>query len=64
MKLICAVDNCVQTGSFLWGEHGLALIIETSNGTVLYDTGQTGDVLLHNLDKLKAKPKNFTAVVY
>jgi len=63
MKLICAVDNCVQTGSSLWGEHGLAFVIETPNGTVLYDTGQSGDVLLHNLDRLKGKPKSFAAVV-
>jgi len=63
MKLICAVDNCVQTGSSLWGEHGLAFVIETPNGTVLYDTGQSGDVLLHNLDRLKGKPKSFSAVV-
>lgn len=50
MKVVCLVDNAVQPGSSFWGEHGLAFWIETETGGVLFDTGQSGTVLLHNMD--------------
>jgi len=49
MRLTCLVDNCVQAGSPLWGEHGLSFLVEGARGNVLWDTGQSGTVLLHNL---------------
>jgi len=52
MRLTCLVDNCVQAGSSLWGEHGLAFLIETEGGNVLWDTGQSGTVLWHNWEAL------------
>lgn len=63
MRLTCVVDNSVEAGSALWGEHGLSFIIEAGEEKVLFDTGQSGDVLLHNLDKLKQSPKDFSAIV-
>jgi 7,8-dihydropterin-6-yl-methyl-4-(beta-D-ribofuranosyl)aminobenzene 5'-phosphate synthase len=63
MKLTCVVDNSVRTASSLWGEHGLAFIIETGDGKILFDTGQSGTVLLHNLRKLKEEPKDISAIV-
>ncbi len=51
-RIICVVDNTVQRGSQLWGEHGLAFWIETEHGCLLFDTGQSGTVLTHNLDVL------------
>lgn len=63
MRLTCVVDNSVETSSSLWGEHGLSFMIETDEEKILFDTGQSGDVLLHNLDKLKEKPKDFSTVV-
>jgi 7,8-dihydropterin-6-yl-methyl-4-(beta-D-ribofuranosyl)aminobenzene 5'-phosphate synthase len=63
MQLTCVVDNSVRTASSFWGEHGVAFMIETGDGTVLFDTGQSGTVLLHNLDRLKVKPQDVEAVV-
>lgn len=63
MQLTCVVDNSVRTASPLWGEHGLAFIIETRDGKILFDTGNSGTVLLHNLGKLKKKPKDISAIV-
>lgn len=63
MKLTCVVDNSVRTASSLWGEHGLAFILETKDGKILFDTGHSGTVLLHNLGKLKEKPKDISAIV-
>ena len=62
MQLTCVVDNSVEAGSPLWGEHGLSFIIEADDKKVLFDTGQSGDVLMHNLELLKYEPKEFAAV--
>ena len=48
MKIRCLVDNSARRSSQFWGEHGLSFHIETADGAVLFDTGQSGDVLLHN----------------
>ena len=52
MRLVCVTDNCVQRGSALWGEHGLCFWVGTEHGSVLWDTGQTPDVLNQNLGLL------------
>ncbi len=52
VNVTCIVDNAVQRSSKFWGEHGVAFLIETEDGRVLFDTGQSGAVLLHNLDVL------------
>jgi hypothetical protein len=44
-KITCIVDNTVQSGSRLWGEHGLAFLVEIGDRRVLFDTGQSGVVL-------------------
>lgn len=56
MKVICVVDDAVQNNSRFWGEHGVAFLIETDAGRVLFDTGQSGTVLLHNVDLLDVDP--------
>jgi 7,8-dihydropterin-6-yl-methyl-4-(beta-D-ribofuranosyl)aminobenzene 5'-phosphate synthase len=48
-KIVCVVENSVRQGSLFWGEHGLAYRIERNGGRVLFDTGQSGSILLHNL---------------
>lgn len=62
MKLVCLVDNAVQLGSSFWGEHGLAYLIETAGQRILFDTGQSGTVLLHNLNLLGIDPITIDAV--
>lgn len=61
MRLTCLVDNCVIYGSALWGEHGLSFLIETGEGNVLWDTGQSGTVLEHNLQALDLQRVPLTA---
>ena len=62
MKVTCVVDNTAGGGSF-WSEHGLSFLIETEEGSrVLFDTGQSGTVLLHNLAELKIDPKEIQAL--
>lgn len=53
MRVICVVDDAVQRSSPFWGEHGVAFLIETEDGRVLFDTGQSGTVLLRNLELLE-----------
>jgi len=52
MRITCVIDNCVARGSSLWGEHGLAMLIATGQGVLIWDTGGSGDVLAHNLREL------------
>ena len=51
-KVTCVVDNTVLRSSLFWGEHGLAFWIETDQGCALFDTGQSGVVLSHNMEAL------------
>jgi 7,8-dihydropterin-6-yl-methyl-4-(beta-D-ribofuranosyl)aminobenzene 5'-phosphate synthase len=62
MRLICVVDDAVQRSSSFWGEHGLAFLVETEGRRVLFDTGQSGTVLLHNLELLEVDPATIDAV--
>lgn len=51
-KIICVVDNTVKRSSHFWGEHGLSFWIDSGEKVVLFDSGQSGSVLIHNLDEL------------
>ncbi|MGD2142891.1 MAG: MBL fold metallo-hydrolase [Anaerolineae bacterium] len=62
MKVACVVDDAVQRSSLFWGEHGLAFLIETDDKRVLFDTGKSGTVLLHNLELLDLNPAAIDAV--
>ncbi|MDY6876757.1 MAG: MBL fold metallo-hydrolase [Chloroflexota bacterium] len=63
MDITCVVDDAVRPGSPFWGEHGLAFLIETEAGRLLFDTGQSGTVLLHNLELLGVDPATIDALV-
>jgi 7,8-dihydropterin-6-yl-methyl-4-(beta-D-ribofuranosyl)aminobenzene 5'-phosphate synthase len=58
----CIVDNTAQRGSALWGEHGVAFAVDTPEGKLLFDTGQSGDVLVHNASLMGVHPENFDAL--
>ncbi len=62
MRLTCLIDNCVDHGSPLWGEHGLSFLIETPEGNMLWDTGQSGQVLAHNLHTLGLEGVELSAI--
>jgi len=51
MKVACIIDDAVDGRSHFWGEHGVSFLIETAHGRVLFDTGQSGTVLMHNLQE-------------
>jgi 7,8-dihydropterin-6-yl-methyl-4-(beta-D-ribofuranosyl)aminobenzene 5'-phosphate synthase len=59
----CLVDNTAQHGSGLWGEHGASFAIETPEGWILFDTGQSGEVLLHNAALMGIHLDQFDAFV-
>lgn len=62
MRITCVVDDAVQRSSPFWGEHGVAFLIETEAQRVLFDTGQSGTVLLHNLELLDVEPATIDAL--
>jgi 7,8-dihydropterin-6-yl-methyl-4-(beta-D-ribofuranosyl)aminobenzene 5'-phosphate synthase len=62
MQVTCVVDDAVQRSSPFWGEHGIAFLIKADGGQVLFDTGQSGTVLQHNLELLAVNPAELDAV--
>jgi 7,8-dihydropterin-6-yl-methyl-4-(beta-D-ribofuranosyl)aminobenzene 5'-phosphate synthase len=63
IKIACVVDNTALWTSHCWGEHGLAFRIETEHGCILFDTGQSETVLMHNLGLLGGCPRDIDALV-
>lgn len=63
MRVTCVVDDAVKRSSRYWGEHGLAFLIETEDDRLLFDTGQSGTVLMRNLKLLEAEPSSLDGIV-
>lgn len=54
VRLYILSDNSVLASSKnILGEHGFSVLISSNKGEVLFDTGQTGRVLINNLEVLK-----------
>lgn len=51
LKITCLVEDTSPKRPF-WGEHGLSFLIEADDKKILFDTGWSGMVLKHNLEKL------------
>jgi len=62
MKLIGLVDNAALSHSPFWGEHGLAFLVESPDGRMLFDTGASGTVLMHNLEVAGIAPETIDAL--
>jgi 7,8-dihydropterin-6-yl-methyl-4-(beta-D-ribofuranosyl)aminobenzene 5'-phosphate synthase len=62
MRITCLVDNAVQARSVFWGEHGLAFLIEAQGKRLLFDTGASGTVLVHNLGEASIPPGSMAAL--
>jgi len=63
VKITCLVENSVRLGTRFRGEHGVSVLVETSAGRVLFDTGQSGVVLLHNAHEMGLSLRSIDAIV-
>jgi len=61
IRISCLVDNSAQRSSGFC-EHGLSFLIETNDGRVLFDAGQSGTVLMHNLQVFGIDPASIDAL--
>lgn len=58
MRIITLIENTLGENTNLVKEHGLSMFIETSEGNILFDTGQSGNFILNaeelnvDLDKI------------
>jgi 7,8-dihydropterin-6-yl-methyl-4-(beta-D-ribofuranosyl)aminobenzene 5'-phosphate synthase len=52
LKITTLVDNNSLLGDRFWAEHGLSFLIDADGEKILFDTGQTGEVMGHNLNYL------------
>jgi 7,8-dihydropterin-6-yl-methyl-4-(beta-D-ribofuranosyl)aminobenzene 5'-phosphate synthase len=62
VRITVLVEN-TAVGRGMRGEHGLAFWIEAGSQRVLFDTGQTPEVLLHNAEQLGIDLASIDAVV-
>lgn len=63
MRVLCLVDNTAKGFSTFWAEHGLSFLIDSPEGKVLFDTGASGHVLLHNMEEAGISPESLFALV-
>jgi 7,8-dihydropterin-6-yl-methyl-4-(beta-D-ribofuranosyl)aminobenzene 5'-phosphate synthase len=63
MKITCVVDDRAQPGAGLQAEHGASFLIEVEGRQVLFDSGPSDSVLLHNLAALGYKAQQLDALV-
>lgn len=61
-KLTCVADDGLPPDPALRHEHGLSFLIETGEARVLFDTGASGEVLLHNMEVLGIDPQRLSAL--
>jgi 7,8-dihydropterin-6-yl-methyl-4-(beta-D-ribofuranosyl)aminobenzene 5'-phosphate synthase len=62
--LYCLVDDKSSDPVRFKAEHGLSIAIETHAGQILFDTGQSGDVLIHNAAQLGVDLAKTDALVF
>jgi len=64
MKLTIVYDNEVfKKGMGLKSDWGFSCLIETTDSTILFDTGAKGRILLNNFQKLDINPKDIEKIV-
>ena len=63
VKITNVYNDIVPEGSEFIADHGVAFYIETSEKTVLFDTGAKGNILLHNMKKLNLNPNAIDIIV-
>lgn len=63
LKITTLVDNNALPGSSLWAEHGLSFLINADDEMILFDTGQSSEVIAHNLDNLNLDLNDLKHVV-
>ncbi|HEB65166.1 MAG TPA: MBL fold metallo-hydrolase [Chloroflexi bacterium] len=61
-KITCLVDNAARRSTAFWAEHGLSFCVERGGARLLWDTGQSGEVLRHNLALAGLGPEHFDAL--
>jgi 7,8-dihydropterin-6-yl-methyl-4-(beta-D-ribofuranosyl)aminobenzene 5'-phosphate synthase len=62
-RITCVVDNAALAGTNLHAEHGLSFWIDTPQGSVIFDTGQSGVVFARNLQSLNLDVNDADALV-
>lgn len=48
-RITCLINDQVTYDSPVYGEHGLSFYLQTPQGDLLFDTGQSGQAVAHNL---------------
>ncbi len=62
-KITCLVGNTAMPITGFWAEHGVSFLVEGEGGKLLFDTGQSNEVLAHNLVMFNEDLSDLDAVV-
>ncbi|MFO8077751.1 MAG: MBL fold metallo-hydrolase [Thermoplasmatota archaeon] len=63
MKLTIVYDDRSPKNEAVRSDHGFSCYIETKKDVVLFDTGTSGDILLHNMKLLGKDPQRISKIV-
>jgi 7,8-dihydropterin-6-yl-methyl-4-(beta-D-ribofuranosyl)aminobenzene 5'-phosphate synthase len=64
MRITCLVDDRAHPDQQLMAEHGTSFLVDSDDRQVLFDTGQSGTVLLHNMAVLGFAPEELEALIF
>jgi 7,8-dihydropterin-6-yl-methyl-4-(beta-D-ribofuranosyl)aminobenzene 5'-phosphate synthase len=59
----CLVDDQTKDSAAYQAEHGASFMVETEAGHILFDTGMSGNVLLHNANHMGCNLQQIDALV-
>jgi len=63
MQLTIVYDDVKGSNTNLISDHGFSCLLESSENTVLFDTGTDGNILLHNLKALGKNPLDIDTII-
>ncbi|MHA1723665.1 MAG: MBL fold metallo-hydrolase [Promethearchaeota archaeon] len=63
VKIICIYNNKALPNTNFKGDYGNAVVIKSDNQLIMYDTGNNGDILLHNLNCANINPNSIDLLV-
>ena len=58
MRIYVLLDDYAGYGSSFLAQHGVSYLIQLDDKNILFDTGQEGDPILHNMKLLKLDPSD------
>ncbi|MHA1804216.1 MAG: MBL fold metallo-hydrolase, partial [Promethearchaeota archaeon] len=63
VKITCIYNNKALPNTNFKGDYGNAVVIKDDNQLIMYDTGNNGDILIHNLNCANIDPNSINLLI-